>query len=153
MDIRLTRGINVPNQDLYFKSKPLYDVLTLIDRSIREAIEDTGFGDLVVEFTSSHDPNQFRVTVRNTAHHFYQVNAEDMQQLLNSGPHFPDSYVSAELWEMLGNRFHIIFGEGGSGYGHICLSTEKGKHQQIFKVVGGVSHKIRVDYEDLNLED
>ncbi|MBT9314541.1 transporter family protein [Leptothoe spongobia] len=139
------------SRDSHFKRKPLYEVLTFIDRCIRTMVLDTGFGELNVEFSPSGDPRQLRIIVKNTAHHFYQVAADDMRQLLNSGPHFSADYVSSELWQTLGHRFHAIFGEGGTGYGHICLSTAKGRHQQVFKIGGGISHQIHVNYSEMNL--
>ncbi|MEM6256304.1 MAG: hypothetical protein AAF821_25605 [Cyanobacteria bacterium P01_D01_bin.156] len=134
----------MPKQDAYYKSRSLYDVLTLVDCSIRSTILNTGFGELSVEFARSDNPKKLRIAVKDTAHHFYQVTAEEMRQFLTSGPHFPESYVSPELWQALGDRFHVICGEGSTGYGQIRLSTKKGNHQQVFMVAGGVSQQFHI---------
>lgn len=137
--------------DSHFRREPLYEVLTCIDQNIRQMVLDSGFGDLRLEFEPSQNSKYIQIVLKNTVHSFYEVAAEDVRQLLNSGPHFPDHYVNKKLWTTLGVALHTILGESGTRHGQINFSTAQRNHQQMFKVSGGPSYQFYVDRTGMNI--
>jgi hypothetical protein len=137
--------------DSHFSRKPLYEVLTCIDQNIRQMVLDSGFGELNLEFEPSQNSKYIQIVLKNTVHSFYEVADEDIQQLLSSGPHFPEHYVNEKLWNTLGAALHTILGKRGTRHGQINFSTAQKKHQQLFRISGGPSYQFYVDRTGMNI--
>ncbi|WP_163664025.1 hypothetical protein [Adonisia turfae] len=134
----------------HFRRMDLYQVLTSVDQSIRQTVLDTGFGNVELEFSPA-DRQTVRIIVKNTVYDLYAVSLDEVQQLLRSGPHFPDHYISQRLWDMLGIILNTILGEQGTQYGHISLEMERKNHQQRFLIHGAPSYQLYLAQEAMNL--
>ncbi|NEQ53165.1 MAG: hypothetical protein F6K11_24010 [Leptolyngbya sp. SIO3F4] len=141
----------MPKNDSHFKQQPVSEVLTSIDQSIRQMLLDTGFGELHLEFEPTSNHQYIQIVLKDTVHNFYAVPVEDIRQLLRSGPHFPEHYVSAKLWHTLGTALNTILGVNGTSHGQIRVATEQRRHQQLFRVSGGTSHQFYEDRTGMNL--
>lgn len=134
----------------HFRRIDLYQVLTSVDRSIRQTILDTGFGNVELEFSPANR-QCIKIVVKNTVYDLCEVTVDEVQQLLRSGPHFPEHYVSPELWHMLGTLLHTILGEQSPRYGYISLTMERKNHQQRFLIHGAPSYQLYLDPAQMNL--
>ncbi|MEM7064493.1 MAG: hypothetical protein AAF572_15190 [Cyanobacteria bacterium P01_B01_bin.77] len=139
------------SHDSRFKKQHVSRVLTSIDQSIRQMLLDTGFGELSLEFEPTSNNQYIQIVLKDTVHNFYEVSIDDVRQLLKSGPHFPEHYVSTKLWRTLGVALHTILGSNGTDHGQISVITAQKKHQQMFRVSGGTSYQFYEDRTGMNL--
>ena len=134
----------------HFRRMSLYQVLTSVDRSIRQTVLDSGFGNIEVEFSPANH-QCIKIVVKNTVYDLCEVTVDEVQQWLRSGPNFPEDYVNPELWHLLGTLLHTILGEQGPRYGSISLTMERKTHQQRFLIHGAPSHQLYLDPTAMNL--